>query len=143
MLNGTLQGFTNDLQSLISLTQSIDDSLDSADIIFYVLVSISIILIGIIVAMLTGAFFAYKKWENFFTKCIKNALLWPAFIFFLVLSWIFATLFLVFSLAGADFCVSPDEYVETVLNQNEGMFDSIIFGFLIYYVSVSLYISSM
>lgn len=68
----------------------------------------------------------------------QYAILWPLFIFFLVLSWIFATVFLVASLAGADFCFSPDKYVEDVLNSMEDQFDGIIFGFIVYYVSVSL-----
>ena len=103
MLDGTLEGFSDDLRSLISLTQNIDDSLDTADIFFYILISISVVIICIVAAMLAAVFFAVKGWENTFTRIIKGALLWPFFIFFLLLSWIFATLFLVFSLAGADF----------------------------------------
>lgn len=103
MLDGTLEGFSDDLRSLISLTQNIDDSLDTADIFFYILIAISVVIICIVAAMLVAVFFAIKVWENTFTRIIKGALLWPFFIFFLLLSWIFATLFLVFSLAGADF----------------------------------------
>jgi len=109
MLDGTLEGFSDDLRSLISLTQNIDDSLDTADIFFYILIAISVVIICIVAAMLAAVFFAIKGWENTFTRIIKGALLWPFFIFFLLLSWIFATLFLVFSLAGADFCVDPGE----------------------------------
>ena len=103
MLDDTLEGFSDDLRSLISLTQNIDDSLDTADIFFYILIAISVVIICIVAAMLAAVFFAIKGWENTFTRIIKGALLWPFFIFFLLLSWIFATLFLVFSLAGADF----------------------------------------
>ena len=135
MLDGTLEGFTHDLTRLIELTQQVDDSLDQADIFFYILIAISAIIICIIMAMLVGVFMAYKGWQNCLTTCVKNALIWPLFIFFLILSWLFATLFLVASLAGADFCFSPDEYVQTILTQNEDTFDGIIFGFITYYVS--------
>lgn len=87
--------------------------------------------------MLVGVFFAWKGISNCLTKFIQFALLWPLFIFFLILSWIFATLFLVFSLAGADFCVSPDQYVQAILDKDADMFDGIIFGFVVFYVSVS------
>jgi len=135
MLDGTLEGFSDDLRSLISLTQNIDDSLDTADIFFYILITISVVIICIVAAMLAAVFFAIKGWENTFTRIIKGALLWPFFIFFLLLSWIFATLFLVFSLAGADFCVDPDGYVQVLLEQSEDMFEGLIFGFIVYYVS--------
>ena len=45
MLDGTLEGFSDDLRSLISLTQNIDDSLDTADIFFYILIAISVVII--------------------------------------------------------------------------------------------------
>lgn len=135
MLNGSLKSFGHDLQSLVTLTEEISSQLDKADIFLYILLAISIIIIVLIVAMLVGVFFACKGVSNCVTKCMQYAILWPLFVFFLVLSWIFATLFLVFSLAGSDFCVSPDQNVQTFLDSNEDMFDGIIFGFIVYYVS--------
>ncbi len=38
----------------------------------------------------------------------RYAMLWPVFNFLLILFFIFALLFLVMSLAGADFCYDPD-----------------------------------
>lgn len=137
MLDGTLDDFSSDLRRLISLTQSIDDSLDSADIVFYVLIAVSIVLICIILAMIASVILVWRGYGNCFTRCIRNAFIWPLFVFFLVMSWIFATLFLVLSLGGADFCISPDEHVQTVLSQREDQFEGIIFSFIVYYVSVS------
>jgi len=45
--------------------------------------------------------------SNRCTKCATHGIIWPVFIFLLVLAWIFGTLFLVISLAGSDFCVHP------------------------------------
>ena len=137
MLDGTLEDFSSDLRSLISLTESIDDSLDSADIVFYVLIAVSIVLICIIMAMIASVILVWRGYDNCFTRCIKNLAIWPLFVFFLVMSWIFATLFLVLSLGGADFCISPDEHVQTVLSQRGDQFEGIIFSFIVYYVSVS------
>lgn len=38
------------------------------------------------------------------TKCITAAVIWPIFTLLLILSWILSTVFLIASLAGADFC---------------------------------------
>ena len=42
-----------------------------------------------------------------FNYTYRNAILWPIFIFFLIVFWIFALVFLVTSISGADFCVKP------------------------------------
>lgn len=135
MVDDQLQSFSHDLKSLVSLTEDINNSLDTADIFLYILVAISCIIIVLIVAMLVGVFFAWKGVSNCLTRCIQYAIIWPLFIFFLILCWIFATLFLVSSLAGADFCIEPDRHVQTLLNKNDDQFDGIIFGFIIFYVS--------
>ena len=135
-LDGQLGSFGNDLRSLVSLTEDINNSLDTADVFLFILVAISCIIIGLIIAMLVGVFFAWKGVSNCLTRCIQYAIIWPLFIFFLILCWIFATLFLITSLAGADFCVAPDRNVEELLNKRDGEFDGIIFGFIIFYVSV-------
>jgi len=135
MIDGSLASFGDDLRSLVSLTEDIDNSLYTADIFLYILLAISIIIIVLIIAMLGGVFAAWKGISNCFTKCIQYALIWPLFVFFLVLCWIFATLFLIFSLAGADFCITPDLNVQGLLNRNSDQFDGLIFGFVIFYVS--------
>lgn len=135
MLSGSLEDFGHDLRMLVKLTEDINDSLDSADAFFYCLIAISVIIIVLIVAMLVGVFFASKGISNCFTKLIQYTIIWPLFVFFLLLSWIFATLFLIASLAGADFCISPDKHVQAILNNEAANFDGIIFGFIIFYVS--------
>ncbi len=131
-----LVSINGDVSYVLSLMHDIEYALYWADIFFYVLIAITVVIISLIVAILTGAFFAWKGISNSFTKCIQYALIWPLFIFCLGLSWIFATLFLAAGLAGADFCVTPDRYVEDFLNAHKDMFDGILFGFIIYYVTV-------
>ncbi|KAL7551454.1 hypothetical protein ACHAWF_014641 [Thalassiosira exigua] len=135
LIDESLADFKRDLNQLISVTQDIDNNLDSADIVFYILIAISILLIGLIMAMIVGVYFACRGISNGFTKCIQYAIIWPMHIFLLLLSWILATLFLILSLAGADFCVSPDQHVKALLDKNEDLFEGIIFGFIIFYVS--------
>lgn len=38
-------------------------------------------------------------------------------------------------LAGADFCIRPDDYVTEFLEQNSDLFDGLVLGFVIYYIS--------
>lgn len=137
MIEGSLKGFEKDLRSLVSLTESIDDSLDSANIVFVILIAISMLMIGLILAQLVGVLLSIFGISNWLTCCIRNAVIWPLFTLLLVLSWILATLFLVLSVGGADFCISPDAHVQTLLNRNEDQFDGILFGFIIFYVSDS------
>lgn len=135
MVEGSLASFNHDLKNLITLTEKVDTGLDQADVFFYILITISVVLIGLIVAMLVGVFFAWKGVSNCFTKAMQYAIIWPLFIFFLVLSWIFATLFLTASLAGSDFCINPDKNVQAILGQSADEFDGIIFSFVLFYVS--------
>eukprot|EP00581_Thalassiosira_minuscula_P014757 CAMPEP_0183720662 /NCGR_PEP_ID=MMETSP0737-20130205/13202_1 /TAXON_ID=385413 /ORGANISM="Thalassiosira miniscula, Strain CCMP1093" /LENGTH=593 /DNA_ID=CAMNT_0025950555 /DNA_START=49 /DNA_END=1830 /DNA_ORIENTATION=- len=135
MLDNSLENFNDDLKDLVALTEQIEYGLNSAEIFHIILILITVVIIVLIVAMQAGAFFAWKGNSNCFTRCIQYAIIWPLFVFFLFLGWIFALLFLTFSLAGADFCVDPDHHVETLLHKNAEMFDSIIFGFMIYYIS--------
>ena len=135
-LDERLLSIDGDVLYVLGLMDDIEHALYFADIFFYVLVAITVVIITLIVAMLGGAFFAWKGISNSFTKCIQYALIWPLFIFFMVLSWIFATLFLAAGLAGADFCVTPDQYVEDFMYAHEDKFDGILFGFIIFYVTV-------
>jgi len=135
MVTGILSGFGNDLRELITLTETVDNAMTSADIIFYVTISISIIIGVLIISMLVVTFFSARGVSNCCTKFTTNAILWPVFTFFLILFWIFALLFLVMSLAGSDFCIKPDVIVETTIRHFQDQFNSPIFEFLIYYVS--------
>jgi len=126
---------SDDLRGLVELTERLESSLYSADVFFYIMIAVTCFLAFLIVAMLIGVWFSAKNVSNFFTKCTARAIIWPLFIFFLVVSWIFSTLFLVVQLGGADFCMSPDKYVAQFLKNNRDMFDGLVLGFVIYYVS--------
>jgi len=135
-LEENVGSISSDIQDVMNTLEDVEKYLEWSDIFFTVLIIITVVIITLIVAMLVGVVFAWQGVSNSFTKCIQYALIWPLFIFSLVLSWIFATLFLAAGLAGADFCVTPDKYVEDFLYAHEDMFDGMLFGFLIYYVTV-------
>lgn len=134
-VENTVLHFGDDLRTLVSITEDVDDSLRSVYAYFYVAVSVSVIIGVLIMAMLIVTYFSAKGVSNCCTKFTTNAILWPIFVFFLLLFWIFSLLALVTSLAGADFCVKPDAIVEDVLTHFQDHFHSVIFEYLIYYVS--------
>lgn len=105
LVEQNLGNFSDDLRRLIQLTEEIEDSLTSADIVFYILIAISIFITCFILIMLSEVVFASLNISNCFTRCITNAVIWPIFTLLLILAWISSTVFLISSLAGADFCV--------------------------------------
>ena len=136
-LDENVGSISKDVQNVLNALEEVENYLVWSDVFFNVLVAITVVIITLIVLMMTGVLFAWKGISNAFTKCIQYALIWPLFTFSLILSWIFATLFLAAGLAGSDFCVDPDQYVEKFLYAHEEMFDGMLFGFLVYYVTVS------
>jgi len=135
MIDESLANMSDDLRGLVELTESVESSMYSTDVFFYIMLAVTCFLAFLIVAMMIGVWFSAKNVSNCLTKCIARAIMWPLFIFFLVLSWIFATVFLVAQLAGADFCIRPDDYVTEFLEQNSDLFDGLVLGFVIYYIS--------
>lgn len=135
MVDESLKNLSQDLMLVAKTAKGVNKDLQTAQGFFYALIAVSIIIIVLICTMLAVTVLSARGISNCFTKCVTCALIWPVFVFFLVLSWIFATLFLVFSLAGSDFCFKPDQMVTTLLNNNKDMFNSMVFSFAIYYVS--------
>jgi len=135
MLDGRLDGLASDLNTLLLITDDIDRTLEVADIFLAILIAISLVFLVLVLVMLVGAYLAYRGISNRITTCVRRAMIWPVFVVMLTLSWIFATLFLSASLAGADFCIDPDAYVQVLLNEHSEKFKSIFFGFVLYYVS--------
>lgn len=131
----SLKSFSTDLMTVANTARGMSNDLETASGFFYALVAISIVIDVLICIMLAVTVFSAKGISNCFTKCVTCALIWPIFVLLLALSWIFATVFLVFSLAGSDFCYTPDEIVLAFLNQYKDKFDSVIFAILIFYVS--------
>ena len=136
-LDENVGSISKDVQNVLNALEEVENYLVWSDVFFNVLIAITVVIITLIVLMMAGVLFAWKGISNSLTKCIQYALIWPLFTFSLILSWIFATLFLAAGLAGSDFCVDPDQYVEKFLYAHEEMFDGMLFGFLVYYVTVS------
>ena len=131
----SLKSFGNDAMMVANTAKGINKDLETAKGFLYALIAISVIIVALICIMLAVTIFSARGISNCFTKCVTCALIWPVFVFLLILSWIFAILSLVSSLAGSDFCYKPDEIVIEILNKNKDKFSSMIFAFALYYVS--------
>jgi flagellar biosynthesis protein FliQ len=142
-LDGTLDGVSNDLQTVHDMTEDVTGYLELSNIFFIVLISITVVLSALVVAMIVSVFLAWKGIQNCFTKCIQYAIIWPVFILLLILSWIFAMLFLATSVAGADFCMDPDKHVQALLEigvygaDGASAVESIAVDLIMFYIQVS------
>ena len=105
LIDENLSTVSEDLQTVIDMTEDVKNSVSAAEVVFVVLVIVSVFIIAVICLMLGGVAFSVAGISNGFTKCITAALIWPIFTLLLMLSWILCTVFLIASLAGADFCI--------------------------------------
>lgn len=140
-LDSTLGGASADLQKVLDMSEDIETYLKWSNIFFIVLITITVVLSALIIAMIAGVFFAWKGIQNGFTKCIQYAIIWPIFVLILVLSWVFAMLFLVTSIAGSDFCMDPDAHVQAILERviygsdGSSMVESIMVDLVMFYIA--------
>lgn len=135
MIDDSLANMSDDLRTLVGLIENLESSLYVTDIFFYIMIAVTCFLVFLVVAMMIGVWFSAKNVSNCFTRCIARAILWSLFVFFLVLFWTFSAAFLIATLAGADFCISPDEYVAQFMKKFSDLFDGLLLGFVIYYIS--------
>uniref|UniRef100_A0A7S4JLT1 Uncharacterized protein n=1 Tax=Odontella aurita TaxID=265563 RepID=A0A7S4JLT1_9STRA len=136
-------GIRDDLVDVQNSVNSMNEGLDNAYPFLYAAIGISIVLIIITLLLMISVVLAWKrqKVRNCFVRCMKNAVVLPIFILFMILAWLFATLFMFAAIGGADFCVDPDDntiatlqYIQKNSVAEEGA-GNLIFALLKFYVS--------
>jgi len=133
-VSSSVQGFEDDLQDVVNIMDEVNDQLSKANGFLYATVAVSIVIFTLIISVLAVTVLSMKGVSNRYTKCATHGIIWPVFIFLLVLAWILGTLFLVTSLTGSDFCVQPDFNILSWLRRNEDIFQSAISHLIVYYV---------
>lgn len=110
-LEKTASDLRNDLAEVQSSVNSVNEALDSAYPFLYAAIGVSIIVIIIVLCLMLSVVLAWKRRQakNCFVRCMKNGIILPIFILFMLLAWLFATLFLFVAIGGSDFCVAPDQ----------------------------------
>mmetsp|Transcript_15291 Transcript_15291/g.23141 ORF Transcript_15291/g.23141 Transcript_15291/m.23141 type:complete len:184 (+) Transcript_15291:2304-2855(+) len=74
MIDESLANMSDDLRGLVELTESVESSLYSTDVFFYIMLAVTCFLVFLIVAMMIGVWFSAKNVSNCFTKCIARAI---------------------------------------------------------------------
>mmetsp|Transcript_33721 Transcript_33721/g.73041 ORF Transcript_33721/g.73041 Transcript_33721/m.73041 type:complete len:592 (-) Transcript_33721:815-2590(-) len=132
-----------DLQEAQSIASDVDSSLDYIKPYFYVAIVFVVILDAIILTLMVSTGFAWSNRDSGSIcckrcfRCTRNIFAVPILIIFMFLSWLGCSIFVVAAVAGADFCIYPDENILTWLEQYEENFteESTILEFIEYYVS--------
>lgn len=130
----TLEQFQQHLLQVSAGADHLNYQLSTIDWVFYVAVVFGLIVALLALCMVGGLLLPLPR----LIKCLQNRLLFPLFLFFVVLSFILAIAFLVASMAMADVCYdNPDPRVAEVaqmLIENE-LDDSFITEYVIYWFS--------
>ena len=108
LIDDNLGMVSEDLETLIQITEDVKNQLTVADIVFWILIIVSIFIICLIAIMIGSTVLAAAGISNLCTKCITAAVIWPIFTLLLILSWILSVVFLIASLSGADFCMGEN-----------------------------------
>mmetsp|Transcript_440 Transcript_440/g.1046 ORF Transcript_440/g.1046 Transcript_440/m.1046 type:complete len:597 (+) Transcript_440:103-1893(+) len=133
----------DDLRAAYALASDVDSSLDYIKPYFYVAIVFVVILDAIILTLMVSTGFAWSNRDSGSIcckrcfRCTRNIFAVPILIIFMFLSWLGCSIFVVAAVAGADFCIYPDENILTWLEQYEENFteESIVLSFIKYYVS--------
>ena len=91
-----------------------------------------------IVCAVMCLFFVYAaiRPPSKFWRYFQNIFMVPLFVLMVVLSWVFAIVFVIGSVGLADMCIdSPDENFQALMKKIQDEFDPLIFKAIIFYVS--------
>jgi hypothetical protein len=129
--------FRNDLAGLLTLIQNWQQTLDGFHWALYVAIACCLSLALLCVYIMMGVILAWRDKFPIAFSCLRSAVVLPLFIVLVFLSWIFSAVFMIGSIALADFCIdSPDKAVLALVNRyDEGQLSSIVLNFVPYFAS--------
>lgn len=106
------------------------------------MVLVMCIMIVLIFIMIIGVVFAAYEIENCFTCFMRRVVLLPIFILQVILATLFAAIFFISALGGADFCITPNAHAIQLTSKIAAGDESLspLFAMLIFYLSVRLQI---
>ena len=136
-LRDTAKNLQSDLSAAIQHAEDANNTVSKAYPFLYCTGAVMFILIIIVICLIVEVLLAWRgrKMRNCFVSCMKNGVILPLFFLFVILSWLFASLFQVAAIGGADFCVQPEEHVDYVLNKYvAGEMSPVFFAYLTYYL---------
>ena len=136
-LRESLTDLQGDLAEAITMTEDINSGLDQAYPFLYATAAVMGVAVILALCLMIEVIMAWRgrKMRNCFVSCMKNAVILPIFFLFILLSWLFASLFQLVAIGGSDFCVKPDATIEFVLKKYvEDRMSPVLFAYLTYYL---------
>jgi hypothetical protein len=128
--------FRGDLVKIQDTADEMDQRAESFNWAFWVAAAFALALAVLCFLMMITVVLAWKDYLFRGVRCFRMTVIVPLFIFLVIVSWVFAVVFVIGSMAVADTCIdSPDERVLSVVDKYRDELDSIITDFLIYYIS--------
>lgn len=108
----------SDLANVKSSVKSLNESLNLAYPFLYAAIAVTVVLIIIVLCLMASVIMAWRrrKAKRCFVKCMRNGIILPIFVIFMLLAWLFATMFLFIAIGGSDYCVSPDQNTAALLD---------------------------
>jgi len=130
-----------DLRAARELSSEVNTNLDKIKPYAYIAIAFSAVLDLIILSLMWSAALLWADKEprccRCLMRCVRNVFIIPILFIFMFLAWLFCSVFVIAAVAGADFCIAPDQHVLSFLDKYEERFtsDSLVLSFLKYYVS--------
>jgi hypothetical protein len=138
---GSATALAEDLRAAREIASEVNTNVDKIKPYAYVAIVFSAVLDLIILSLMWSVAlqWAGKKPRCCLClfRCVRNVLVIPVLFIFMFLAWLFCSAFAIAAVAGADFCISPDQHILSFLDLYEERFtaDSLVLSFLKYYVS--------
>lgn len=136
-LRDSLTDLQGDIAEAITMTEDINSGLDLAYPFLYATAAVMGVAVILALCLIIEVILAWRgrKLRNCFVSCMKNAVILPMFFIFVLLSWLFASLFQLVAIGGSDFCYNPDATVEFILNKYvQDKMSPVLFAYLTYYL---------
>lgn len=140
-LRDTAESLQGDLAEAIQYAEDAHDTVNYAYPFLYCTAAVMGILIIIAICLMIEVALAWRgrKMKNCFVSCMKNAVILPIFFLFVILSWLFASLFQVAAIGSADFCYQPEITVDYLLEKYVAeRMSPVLFAYLTYYLRCSV-----
>jgi hypothetical protein len=128
--------FRADLIDIQDFADDMDQKASSYNWAFWIAAAFAITLAVLCFLVMVGVVLAWVERLPRVFYCFRMIVIVPLFVFLVLVSWVFAMVFVIGSMALADTCIdSPDGTLLTVLDKHRDQLSSIITKFLIYFIS--------
>ena len=134
---GRLADLKAQLNDVLDLTQTVTDAAAQFDWAYWVAAGFAMALAILTLYVMIGVILSWRYPNRSFRvfSCCRSWLVFPLFIVFVILGWVFSMGFVISSLATSDFCInSPDDSVLAILEEIQAQHPTTAYYFFVYYI---------